>query len=106
MIKQITSSQNTYIKELYQLKEKSRARKKSGLFLIEGVREIELAIKGSYLIETVLFYPDLFPEEQVNHLTNTQHKTIEISKEVYQKLAYRDTTEGRSEESRVGKECR
>lgn len=94
MIKQITSSQNTYIKELYQLKEKSRARKKSGLFLIEGVREIELAIKGSYLIETVLFYPDLFPEEQVNRLTNTQHKTIEISKEVYQKLAYRDTTEG------------
>jgi TrmH family RNA methyltransferase len=93
-LKQITSNQNAYIKELFQLKEKSRERKKSGLFLIEGAREISLAIKGGYLIDTVLFYPDLFPEEQVNSLTNSQNQTIEISKEVYQKLAHRETTEG------------
>jgi TrmH family RNA methyltransferase len=94
MIKQITSNQNTYIKELFQLKEKSRARKKSGLFLIEGAREISLAIKGGYLIDTILFYPELFSEEQIHNLTNSQHNTIEISKEVYQKLAHRETTEG------------
>ncbi|HLV14963.1 MAG TPA: RNA methyltransferase [Xanthomarina sp.] len=94
MIKQITSSQNAYIKELFQLKEKSRARKKSGLFLIEGAREISLAIKGDYSIDTILFFPDLFSEEQLNNLITSQRNTIEISKEVYQKLAYRDTTEG------------
>lgn len=94
MIKQITSNQNAYIKELFQLKEKSRERKKTGLFLIEGAREIGLAIKGGYLIDTILFYPDLFSEEQVSNLTNSQHNSIEISKEVYQKLAHRDTTEG------------
>jgi len=92
--KQITSSQNAYIKELYQLKEKSRERKKSGLFLIEGAREISLAIKGGYIIDTFLFYPDLFSVEQVNNLGTTQRGSIEISKEVYQKLAYRETTEG------------
>ncbi|TYA53860.1 TrmH family RNA methyltransferase [Formosa maritima] len=94
MIKQITSSQNTYIKELFQLKEKSRDRKKSGLFLIEGAREISLAIKGGYTINTLLFYPDLFSEVQVNSLTTSQQNTIEISKDVFQKLAHRETTEG------------
>ncbi|PWI30332.1 rRNA methyltransferase [Flavobacteriaceae bacterium LYZ1037] len=92
--KQITSSQNAYIKELYQLKEKSRERKKTGLFLIEGAREIGLAIKGGYSINSILFYPDIFSEEQVNSLTTTLPNTIEISKEVYQKLAHRETTEG------------
>ena len=46
MIKQISSIQNPLIKELYQLKEKSRARKKTARFLIEGKREISLALKG------------------------------------------------------------
>jgi len=59
MIKEISSTQNPYIKELFQLKEKSRSRKKSGEFLIEGQREISLAIKGGYVIETILFYSRL-----------------------------------------------
>ncbi len=94
MNKQISSSKNPYIKQLIQLKDKSRERKKSGLFLIEGVREISLALKGNYELETILFYPDLFPEKQLNNLTNQQINIIEITKEVYEKLAYRDTTEG------------
>lgn len=94
MIKVISSPQNTYIKQLIQLKEKSRERKKTGLFLIEGKREISLAIKGGYEIETVLFYPELFSIEDINTLINTETNSIEISKEVYKKLAYRDTTEG------------
>jgi TrmH family RNA methyltransferase len=93
-MKTITSSQNTYIKQLVQLKDKSRERKKLGLFLIEGVREISLAIKGGYELETVLCYPELFSEEKRNDLVNQEINIIEISKEVYQKLAYRDTTEG------------
>ena len=93
-MKQITSSQNTYIKQLVQLKDKSRERKKTGTFLIEGVREISLALKGRYELETVIFYPELFSLEQLNDLTTQQINIIEVSKEVYQKLAYRDTTEG------------
>jgi TrmH family RNA methyltransferase len=94
MVNMISSVQNPLVKSLFQLKEKSRARKNSGKFLIEGQREIELAIKGNYALETILFYPECFPEEQLNHLTTKQISTIEISKEVYQKLAHRDTTEG------------
>mgnify|MGYP000388758388 CR=1 FL=1 len=90
----ISSIQNQYIRQLVQLKDKSRERKKTGTFLIEGIREVSLALKGGYKLETVLFYPELFSEEQLNDLTIQQLNTIEISKEVYQKLAYRTTTEG------------
>lgn len=94
MNKEITSLQNSYIKQLIQLRDKSRERRKSGLFIIEGIREISLALKGSYDLKTILFYPELFSIEDINELTNKQHNIIEISKDVYQKLAYRDTTEG------------
>ncbi|WP_395059404.1 TrmH family RNA methyltransferase [Flavobacterium sp.] len=93
-MKQITSSQNPFIKSLVLLQEKSKARKQSGTFLIEGQREIELALKGGFIIETILFLPDLITEKQITKLTNQVIDLIEISKEVYHKLAYRDTTEG------------
>lgn len=93
-MKQITSAQNPYIKSLVLLQEKSKERKKTGTFLIEGVREIELAQKGGYEIETILFLPEIISEKQLHQFSNTSIQFIEISKEVYQKLAYRDTTEG------------
>ena len=97
MYKQITSLQNSLIKELVQLKEKSRIRKKSGSFLLEGQREIELAIKGGYVIEKVLFCLDISSLEVLNNLKDslsTSVEFLEVSKEVYQKIAYRETTEG------------
>lgn len=94
MVNMISSIQNPLIKSLFQLKEKSRARKSSGQFLIEGQREISLAIKGHYELETILFYPELFSLDQVNSLTTKPLHIIEISKDVYQKLAHRETTEG------------
>ena len=93
-MKQITSIQNPYIKSLVQLQEKAKARKQSGTFLIEGKREIELAIKGNYKLETILFLPELISKDQITKLINGTIELIEINKEVYQKLAYRDTTEG------------
>ncbi|HZW63668.1 MAG TPA: RNA methyltransferase [Flavobacteriaceae bacterium] len=93
-LKVITSIQNPYIKELLQLKDKSRERRKTGNFIIEGKRELSLAIKGGYKIETVLFYPDLFSESEAKALGQYGIEIIEISLEVFQKLAHRETTEG------------
>ena len=94
MSKLITSTANSYIKQLVQLKDKSKERKNTGSFLIEGIREIILAIKGGYKLDTILFYPKFFSKEALNNTITQELKTIEVSKEVYQKLAYRDTTEG------------
>jgi TrmH family RNA methyltransferase len=93
-MKQITSIQNPFIKSLVQLQEKAKLRKQTGTFLIEGLRELELALKGNYEIETILFLPELITTGQIDKLFGNAIDMIEISKEVYQKLAYRDTTEG------------
>ena len=94
MGKEITSVQNQFIKHLIQIKEKSRERKKTGLFLIEGRREISLAIKGGYELETILFTSDIISLDEISAFLNPQIELIEISKEVYQRLAHRDKTEG------------
>ncbi|TPV32879.1 RNA methyltransferase [Paucihalobacter ruber] len=94
MLKKITSSQNPYIKSLLKLKEKSRERNQTKLFLIEGKRELSLAIKGGFNIKTLLFYPDLFSETEAKSFLHYGVEVIEVSKEVFQKLAHRDGTEG------------
>jgi TrmH family RNA methyltransferase len=93
-MKEIISIQNQYVKNLLKLQEKARERKKQGLFIIEGKREITLAISADYEFDTILFYPDLISEDDVLHLFNANVNRIEISKEVYHKLAYRGSTEG------------
>jgi TrmH family RNA methyltransferase len=92
-LKQITSIQNPFIKSLVLLQEKAKNRKQTGTFLIEGQREISLAIKGGYEIETLLFYPEICTEVEAKKISKTT-ELIEINKDVFQKLAYRDTTEG------------
>ena len=69
VLKQITSIQNPYIKSLVQLQEKAKARRQSGTFLMEGKREIEIAIKGGYEIETLLFLPEICSESEVRQLS-------------------------------------
>lgn len=94
MIKTISSVQNQLIKNLLQLKDKSKLRKESNEFLIEGKRELSLAIKGGFNIKTLLFYPDLFSETEAKSFLHYGVEVIEVSKEVFQKLAHRDSTEG------------
>lgn len=92
-MKQITSLQNPFIKSLVVLQEKAKARRQTGTFLIEGQREITLAIKGGYEVETILFYPEICVETEAKKLSKNA-ELIEINKEIFEKLAYRDTTEG------------
>jgi len=94
MVKTISSLQNPFIKQLVQLKEKSKLRKQTGLFVIEGKRELSLAIKGNYSIETLYYYPDLFSASEAASLGVYGIDVIEITKAVYEKIAHRETTEG------------
>jgi TrmH family RNA methyltransferase len=97
MRKQISSVHNPYIKELFLLKEKSRIRKKTQTFLIEGLREISLALKGGYKINTLLVDLSIIDEFTLNTLlesTSVKIEVIEITSQIHQKLATRTTTEG------------
>jgi len=96
-VKQISSVQNPQIKKLLLLKDKSKARKKTGLFVLEGKRELQLALKANYIIDTLFFNKTIISEQEVQQLLTNQKQEVDyisISKEVYQKIAYRETTEG------------
>ncbi len=96
-IKQVSSLQNPLVKMVLLLKEKSRERKKEGLFVLEGQRELELALKGGFAIQTLFFNVSIISEAKIINITSglpIQPTLISVSKEVYQKIAYRETTEG------------
>lgn len=108
MQKHISSVQNPLIKQLLQLREKSRERRKTGLFIIEGEREISLAVKGGYEIEALLYCKEIFSEDVLMHLISQPVDRIEITMKIYKKLTYRETTEGiialaKSREHTLGK---
>ena len=91
MHKEITSVHNSFIKEILQLQSKSRVRKNTGHFVIEGKREISLAKKGNYQLLQVLYCDEIYDGD---NLSSYQAEIIKISKQVYQKIAQRDSTEG------------
>ncbi|WP_299836553.1 RNA methyltransferase [uncultured Tenacibaculum sp.] len=93
-MKNISSIQNPYIKNLLKLQEKSRERKKQGLFIVEGQREIMLAINGGYEIEDILITKNIFKSDNKLNSVINNFQITEISKEIYDKLAYRNSTEG------------
>ena len=94
MKKHISSLQNPLVKQWITLKEKSRSRKRTGLFLIEGFRETSLAITGGYVIDSIIFNPELISIEKINQLNAPSAELIEVTPEIYQRLAYRETTQG------------
>jgi RNA methyltransferase, TrmH family len=94
MQKLITSLQNPFIKQLLLLQEKSRERKKTGMFVVEGEREITLAFKGGYEIVSLIYCNKIYNETVLMHLINQPIERIEVPIEVYQKIAYRESTEG------------
>jgi len=91
-MKEITSIQNPFIKNILKLQEKARERKKQGFFLIEGKREIQLAKKGGYEITSLLFLSTVINDTLLIDFQDIEQ--IFISQEIYDKLAYRNTTEG------------
>lgn len=92
-MKEISSLQNQLIKNVLKLQDKSRERKKQGLFIIEGKRELSLAIAANYTIETILFLGEIVSDEEIKPFSE-KTELIKLSKDVYQKIAYRNSTEG------------
>ena len=93
-MKTITSVQNPFIKSLVQLQEKAKVRKQTGMFLMEGKREIELALKGNYELETVLFVPELIENENNGFL-------FEVNNEVYEDIKLTFSHAGRTKTVRL-----
>lgn len=91
MMEVITSAQNPKIKFLLELQQKSQERRKSGLFVVEGRREIERCINNGYLVDTLFWCPEIFGEEEPRA---DGARIFQVSPDIYNKVAYRGGTEG------------
>jgi TrmH family RNA methyltransferase len=94
---EISSLQNPWIKKVLLLRVKSRERRAKRQFILEGARELQLAAKGGYVIETVLYCPVILPDRELlsfRHLLGPGVVFLSVSAEVYAKMAYRGTTQG------------
>lgn len=89
----ITSTQNPKIKSLLAL-EKPRERRKQQLFMIEGKKEIGLALEAGYKIGNIFFCDDIIREEEVIKLFSDDTLLIPVSKDVFEKLAMRENSGG------------
>ncbi|WP_340199154.1 TrmH family RNA methyltransferase [Ascidiimonas sp. W6] len=95
-MKEISSLQNPLVKQILLLQSKSRERRKTGLFIIEGQREIQLAIDSDYELQTLLIEENKYKEGTDLFLEKNLGGTnfIKVTSNVYGKLAYRQNTEG------------
>lgn len=84
----IESAQNEKIKNLTRLISDNRFRKKSGLFVVEGKQENERAVKFGYIAAETFICESIFDEDF------PKGKITLVSEKIYEKLAYRGTSEG------------
>ncbi len=90
----ITSAQNPKIKRLLLLQQKSSERRKEGLFVVEGRRELMHCIEAGYEIDTLFLCNDMTETPFDADVMSACSKTFAVSADVYAKIAYRGSTEG------------
>lgn len=100
----ITSAQNPKIKQLLLLQQKSAERRKKGLFVVEGQRELQHCINAGYEISTLFLCPELAGEQHPIQL-NIGTEVFNITPQLYEKVAYRGSTEGVIAEIKVKDHC-
>ena len=94
-IENITSAQNPKIKDLLALQEKSKERRKKGLFVVEGRRELLHCIEAGYEPYAVFFCPEIISEADFKEIADKcDCSFFEIPQHLYDKAAYRGGTEG------------
>lgn len=89
----ITSTQNPKIKNLLAL-EKPRERRKQCLFVIEGKKEIGLALEAGYKIGNLFFCEEIISQEEVKAFATHNPLLIPVSKDVFEKIAVREGSGG------------
>ena len=89
----ITSTQNPKIKSLLAL-EKPRERRKQQLFIVEGAKEIKLALDAGYKIGNIFFCEEIINREESEFISAQDKLLIPVSKEVFEKIAVRESSGG------------
>lgn len=105
----ISSTQNTSVKHVVALQQKSALRRHEGVFVVEGRREITHCLESGYEIEELYLCPTLYEHselpdgqgheadcrvDEIISRVNDTARISEVTPTVYAKMAYRGGTEG------------
>ncbi len=123
-IEKITSLANPKIKDLVALQVKSDLRRSRGVFVVEGLREVTRCLIGGYRVTSLFYCPEIIDSKEILLLKNvgrvaskrnfvrydqdcnssdgvqsadkglSRTGIFEVSRAVYEKAAYRGSTEG------------
>jgi TrmH family RNA methyltransferase len=95
--KVVTSITNPGVKQVVKLRN-ARTRRQTGHFPVEGYRELRRALEGDIEIEQLWFCPDLYlgenEAEVVERAEQNGAEIIEVAREPFEKMSYRDRPEG------------
>lgn len=98
----ITSLQNPRVKEVTALQSSSSLRREKGLFVVEGIREVERCLESGFRLRSVFYCPSVCrhipscDSFRRSHVPTPSEgvRVFEVSEAVYGKMAYRGGTEG------------
>ncbi len=96
----ISSAQNPKIKALGELQEKSRARRREGLFVVEGRRELEHCLSAGFVPKTLFVCEEIIDAKELRNIValaerlNPDAAIVRVPAFLYSKIAYRGGTEG------------
>jgi len=88
----ITSTQNPKVKSLLAL-EKPRERRKQQLFVVEGAKEVRMALEAGYKIGNIFFCEEILEPNSAD-LLREDKLLVPVSKEVFDKIAIRESSGG------------
>lgn len=86
----ISSTQNPRVKAVVFLQQKSSERRRTGRFVVEGRREVEHCVESGWEVESVF----VCEEMEGGSCDIATCRTTLVTREVYEKMAYRGGTEG------------
>ena len=90
----IISAKNIRIKAFCELREKSRERRRQGLFVVEGTREITLAIEAGYQFTALYFCAEMPTAAAFAESVGKAVPVQAVSREAFEKMACREHSDG------------
>lgn len=92
----ITSTHNARVRRLLALQQKSGERRLAGCFVVEGLRELSHCIQAGFEADELYVCPSLMPGGVPSSVLQWAdgRQVCEVSAEVYERIAYRGSTEG------------
>lgn len=90
----ISSIKNPRVKHLVELQSKSKTRKQTGTFIIEGPLEVKRALSSDYHILQLYVCKSFCEHSSYEKLQHKTDEVIEVDEQVYNKIAYRKSVGG------------